>query len=43
MTIWQKNRLSPRIISDSMIYKSTLAKTRRPLLEIMEVDDIDIP
>ena len=43
MAIWQRNRLSPRIISDSMIYKSTLAKTRRPLREIMEVDDIDIP
>jgi len=43
MAIWQRNRLSPKIISDSMIYKSALAKTRRPLCSKLDiVDDIDI-
>lgn len=43
MTIWQRNRLSPKIISDSMIYKSALAKTRCPLRsELGIVDDINV-
>ena len=43
MTIWQRNRLSPKVISDSMIYKGALAKTRCPLrAELKNVDDIDV-
>ena len=43
MTIWQRNRLSPKVISDSMIYKGALAKTRCPLrTELDNVDDIDV-
>ena len=43
MTIWQRNRLSPKVISDSMIYKGALAKTRCPLhAKLDNVDDIDI-
>jgi len=42
ITIWQRNRLSPKVISDSMIYKGALAKTRCPLRDELEnVDDID--
>ena len=43
ITIWQRNRLSPKIISDSMIYKGALAKIRCPLrVELEHVDDIDV-
>jgi hypothetical protein len=43
ITIWQRNRLSAKIISDSMIYKGALAKTRCPLrVEFEHVDDIDV-
>ena len=43
ITIWQRNRLSPKIIADSMIYKGALAKTRCPLrVELEHVDDIDV-
>ena len=38
ITIWQRNRLSPRSISDSMIYKGTLAKTRTPLHAVLEIE-----
>ena len=42
MTVWQRNRLSPKIISDAMIYKAALAHTRCPLrAELDNVDDID--
>ena len=42
MTVWQRNRLSPKIISDAMIYKAALAHTRCPLhVELDNVDDID--
>lgn len=41
MTVWQRNRLSPRVISDAMIYKAVLAHTRCPLrAELDNVDDI---
>ena len=43
MTILQRNRLNPKIISDFMVYKETLANTRcslRGKLNIM--NDIDI-
>jgi len=43
MAIWQRNRLSPRVISDAMIYKGWLAKTRAPLrMQLETVDDVDI-
>ena len=43
MTIWQRNRLSPEIISDFMVYKGALANTHCPLHgELDNVDDIDI-
>jgi hAT family C-terminal dimerisation region len=42
MTVWQRNHLSPRVISDAMIYKAVLAHTRCPLrAELDNVDDID--
>ena len=42
MTVWQRNRLSPSVISDSMIFKAALAHTRCPLrAEFENVDDID--
>jgi hypothetical protein len=42
MTVWQRNRLSPKVISDAMIYKASLAHTRCPLrAELDNVDDID--
>jgi len=42
MPVWQRNRLSPKIISDAMIYKAALAHTRCPLrAELDNVDDID--
>src|SRR5579859_5182 len=43
LAIWQRNRLSPKVIADSMIYKSALAKTRCPLCaELNNVDDVDV-
>ena len=43
IAIWQRNRLSPRVISDALIYKGWLAKTRAPLrVQSETVDDIDI-
>ena len=43
MTIWQRNRLSPKIISDSMVYKGALVNIHCPLHgELDNVDDIDI-
>jgi len=42
MAIWQRNRLSPRVISDAMIYKAALAHTRCPLrAELDNIDDVD--
>ena len=42
MTVWQRNRLSPKIISNAMIYKAALAHTKCPLrAELDNVDDID--
>ena len=42
MTVWQRNRLSPRVISDAMIFKAALAHTRCPLrAELDNVDDVD--
>ena len=42
MTVWQCNRLSPKIISNVMIYKAALAHTKCPLrAELDNVDDID--
>ena len=44
MAIWQRNRLGARTISDSMMYKAALRKTRTPMLspEITdESDDVD--
>jgi hypothetical protein len=42
MTVWQRNRLSPKIISDAMIYNAALAHTRCPLhVELDGVDEID--
>ena len=43
LTIWQRNRLTPKVIADFMIYKSALAKTRCPLrAELNHVDDVDV-
>jgi len=43
MTVWQRNRLSPKVISDAMIYKTTLARIRCSLrAEFDNVDDIDL-
>ena len=44
MAIWQRNRLSPKVITDSMIYKSALANSRWPLGSESKkaVDDIDV-
>ena len=39
ITIWQRNRLSPRSISDSMIYKGALAKTRTPLHAVLKIEE----
>jgi hypothetical protein len=42
MSVWQRNRLSPQVISDAMIYKAALAHTRCPLrVELDNVDDVD--
>ena len=42
MTVWQRNRLSPKIISNVMIYKAALAHTKCLLCaELDNVDDID--
>ena len=42
MTLQQRNRLSPKIISDVMIYKAALAHTRCPLhAELDNVNNID--
>jgi hypothetical protein len=42
MTVWQRNRLSPRVISNAMIFKAALTHTRYPLhAELDNVDDID--
>ena len=42
ITVWQRNRLSSRVISDSMIYKAALSHTRCPLLvELDHIDDVD--
>ena len=42
MTIWQRNCLSPEIISNSMIYKRALTKIHCPLHAAMNNVDIDI-
>jgi hypothetical protein len=42
MTVWQRSRLSPNVISDAMIYKAAITHTRCPLrVERDNVDDID--
>jgi len=42
IAVWQRNRLSPRVISDAMIFKAALAHTRCPLrAELDNVDDVD--
>jgi hypothetical protein len=42
MTVWQRNRLSPKVISDAMIYKAALTYTRCLLrVELDNLDDID--
>jgi hypothetical protein len=39
IAIWQRNRLSPRSISDSIIYKGALAKTRTPLNTVPDMEE----
>jgi hypothetical protein len=42
MAIWQRNRLSALTISNAMMYKAALTKTRRPLREQVPLeDDVD--
>src|SRR5277367_6579396 len=43
IAIWQRNRLSPKVISDSMIYKGAFAKSHSSPLRAgwKNVDDID--
>ena len=42
IAVWQRNRLSPRVILDAMIFKAALTHTRCPLrAELDNVDDVD--
>ena len=42
MTVWQRNHLSPKIISNAMIYKAALIHIKCPLhAELDNVDNID--